>query len=138
MKKKKKKKLNSTYSNVTFKGPRTIIDRDSFGKGIFKNCKFIDIQADGAPIESTFVDCTFENICWYWAIGHSARFVNCTFKKSDLRGSFFTTIFLECTFEDCKTGEDNLGGETTWEGSEAVDCSLLRTELPIVPETNIY
>ena len=131
--KKTKKKMDSTYTKVTFKGPRTIIDSDSFGKRVFRNCEFIDILADGAQIESTFVDCTFENISWYWCIGHSPRFINCTFKKSDLRGSFYNTIFLECTFEDCETGEDNLGGETTWEESEAVDCTLLRTKLPIIP-----
>ena len=105
---------------------------DSFEDRVFIDCTFEECVAEGASIDSIFVHCLFHKQDWYWAIAHAATFVDCRFVQCDLRGSFYDTYFIRCQFEDCMTGEDNMGGKTTWEGAKAIDCTLIRTSLPIV------
>ena len=107
-------------------------DNFSFESTIFVGCEFKDIVSEGAQIDSHFVKCSFDNVDWYWCIGHSPVFIDCDFNSCDLRGSFFSASFIECRFTGCNTGNDNLGGTTEWEDSVATQCTLVRTVLPIV------
>jgi uncharacterized protein YjbI with pentapeptide repeats len=98
---------------------------------VFVSCNFRNFTNEGAEIASIFVNCLFDEVDWYWCIGHSPKFINCTFKQCDLRGSFYDASFVCCRFEDCSTGDNELGGMTRWEGSEATECTLIRTKLPL-------
>lgn len=105
----------------------------NFAETIFYDCQLKNCTQEGVEVDSIFVDCRFEGVDLYWCVSTGARFLNCSFVRCDLRGSFYGAVFIRCIFEDCETGRDNMGGTTEWEGAEAIDCTLVRTVLPIVP-----
>ena len=125
--------MKQYYTETKFKNLKQEA-KFSFDDIVFYKCTFENIESEGSDISSLFIDCTLTKVQWYSAWAHGVKFINCIFKDCDLRGDFHQSVFLKCTFEDCNTSEDSFGNPTEWNEAQAVDCKLIRTQLPIIDE----
>jgi uncharacterized protein YjbI with pentapeptide repeats len=90
---------------------------------VFRYCLFARIVAEGAHIDSCFLECEFEKCDWYWGLFNVALFVNAKFKNCTFRGcSFADCKFVECKFENCEFTVDNLDKGCSFEGSRWYAC----------------
>ena len=94
----------------------------SWEEQAFRYCIFESFNEEGSHVTSLFLESTFQNCEWYWALFNCAVFVGVKFEKCTFRGcSFSGCRFVECIFEDCEFTLDSLGKgcnflESRWYG----------------------
>lgn len=99
-----------------------------FEDDYFKYAEFVDITFEGGHITSDFAKCTFHNVDWYWGIFNIVNFVECEFIDCTFRGTAFADCkFVDCQFEGTRFKKDNLGGNCSFDGTVARNCTLSRT-----------
>lgn len=98
----------------------------------YLDCAFSSLVAEGAILSSSlFVNCTFDKTDLYWCHAFACHFINCSFVSCDLRGNFDGAKFIRCRFSACDWGANELGGETVWEDTLAIECVIDNPPLPI-------
>ena len=85
--------------------------RKAYDDVFVRYCRFSQPNDEGPHIDSTFVQCDFEGVDWYWAHFNQAVLIRCNFKDCKFRGVTFSDVLLvECSFENCQFLPSNLGG----------------------------
>lgn len=99
-----------------------VIDWD---ENYFKFCDFENCSVEGGTVCSDFVDCSFNDVDWYWGLFSASNFVKCLFKDCVFRGSSFPdSRFVECTLTNCRFVKDNLDGDCDFSRTVAYSCSI--------------
>lgn len=95
----------------------------------YKYCNFENFSIEGGHIDSDFIDCSFDNVEWYWGIFNIVNFVDCIFNNCIFRGSAFPDCkFVECEINNCRFIKDNLDSDCTFENASSYNCKLNNTE----------
>jgi uncharacterized protein YjbI with pentapeptide repeats len=94
----------------------------------YKFCNFEDFSIEGGHVDSDFINCTFENIEWYWGMFNIVNFIDCTFNNCIFKGSSFPDCkFVECELNNCQFIKDNLDGDCSFENTKAYSCKVNNT-----------
>lgn len=99
--------------------------RKAYEDVFVRYCRFLSHADEGPHIDSTFVQCDFEGVDWYWVHFNQAVLVRCSFKNCQFRGATFSdALLVECNFENCQFLSDNLGGSCTNHDSRLHACTF--------------
>jgi uncharacterized protein YjbI with pentapeptide repeats len=116
------------HESVTFATSKEVKKALAASNEIFRYCHFESAELEGGESDGVFLNCTFQDLEWYWGLFNLALFVECKFERCTFRGTSFTGCrFVECSFDECRFLPDNLGGlcsasETNVYASTAENC----------------
>ena len=87
---------------------------------VAKDVSFSDCTAEGVYFDSAqLTHALFTRCDMYWASFFLARLEDVTFDRCDLRGSDFKdAVLANCRFLNCDLGNDAIGGQTRFDGTD--------------------
>jgi uncharacterized protein YjbI with pentapeptide repeats len=94
----------------------------------FKLCAFSGFAMEGQYVSSDFVDCSFQDLDWYWGLFTHSNFVGCRFQDCTFAGTGFPdTRFIDCRFTNCSFVKDEFGRECDLTKTLDYGCKLSDT-----------
>ena len=124
--------MTSIFQSHRFTNADT--EKYALESSLFVDCTFEDYDMGTNLTESSFVNCEFSRVSFYWGLLFNAKFSNCRFSNVDFRGAnMIGVIFHKCRLSACDFSHDNLGADTDlspveFQDSEQIDCLYRKYE----------
>ena len=124
--------MTSIFQSHRFTNADT--EKYALESSLFVDCTFEDYDMGTNLTESSFVNCEFSRVPFYWGLLFNAKFSNCRFSNVDFRGAnMIGVIFHKCRLSACDFSHDNLGADTDlspveFQDSEQIDCLYRKYE----------